>query len=130
MPLPPAPYRAEATPKTPSILLDPGGTLSISGCSIPEDADWVFAPVFDAVEAYSAQPADRTTVRIALSYFNSSSAKQLLDLLKALEDLHASGRSKVELEWCHGPGDLDMKEAGRDYRSLLEFPVRLVELPD
>jgi hypothetical protein len=31
----------------------------------------------------------------------------------------------VVLEWWYAKGDLDMKEAGEDYRSLLDMPVKL-----
>lgn len=118
----------EATAKTPRIELLPAqGLLTIAGGCIPENADRVFGPVHEALARYAESPAPRTTVRIALTYFNSSSAKGILDVLKQLEDLHAAGKSKVTLEWVHSPNDLDMKEAGGDYRSLVEFPVKLVE---
>ena len=123
-----APIVMAATDKTPAVGLDVAqGRIEFSGCSIPENADRFFSPVFDLVDRYASTPAPRTTVRVSLSYFNSSSAKYLLDIFKRLEDLHATGASKVALEWCHAPADMDMKEAGQDYRSLLEFPVKLVE---
>ncbi|MFN3876125.1 MAG: DUF1987 domain-containing protein [Flavobacteriales bacterium] len=123
-----ADYRAEATAKTPSIALEArAGTLRIEGVCIPENADRVFAPLFEAIERYAQQPAPRTVVSIHLTFFNSSSAKYLLDVLKRVEDLHALGQTRATLEWYHAPGDLDMMEAGCDYKSLLEFPVRLVE---
>jgi len=122
------PFRTDPTDKAPAMVLDPArGLLEITGISIPENADKVFAPLFGAIEAYAAEPSERTTVRIGLTYFNSSSAKYILDILKRLDDLHASGRSKVLLEWLHAPGDLDMMETGRDYKGLIEFPVKLVE---
>ncbi|MBK8497458.1 MAG: DUF1987 domain-containing protein [Flavobacteriales bacterium] len=124
----PGPVAMEGTAKTPAINFDPqAGTLWLGGCSIPENADRFFTPLLDLIETYSAAPAPRTTVRVELTYFNSSSAKYLLDLFKRLEDMHSSGASRVLLEWCHAPGDMDMVEAGNDYRSLLEFPVKLVE---
>jgi hypothetical protein len=121
-------FQLDGTPKTPRMELHAEqGLLTISGCSIPENADKVFQPLHEAIDRYAVAPAAKTVVRIALTYFNSSSAKCLLDLLKRAEDLHASGASKVSLEWIHSPDDLDMKEAGIDYRSLLEFPVKLIE---
>lgn len=121
-------WEQPGTEKTPTVSLDlSSGRLSLSGCSIPENADRFFGPLYEMVERYTHTPASKTTVLVALTYFNSSSAKYLLDIFKCLEDLHASGRSKVQLEWCHAPGDLDMAEAGHDYRSLLEFPVKVVE---
>jgi len=114
----------KGTDKTPAVRLDSDtGDLSISGCSIPENADRFFSPLFDLVEVYAAKPAPRTTVHVRLSYFNSSSSKYLLDILKRLEDLHATGDSVVSMHWYHAAGDLDMEEAGHDYGSLLEFPV-------
>ena len=121
-------FEVEGTGKTPHVRFDrDAGALTISGCSIPENADGFFTPLQEQVEAYASDPASRTDVRISLKYFNSSSAKYLLDVFKRLEDVHAAGGSRVRMEWCHAHGDLDMQEAGQDYRSLLEFPVILVE---
>lgn len=115
-----------ATDKTPSVLLDPvTGSMRIAGCSIPENADRFFGPIYDAVDRYAEDPVERTNVQVDLTYFNSSTSKYLLDVFKRLEDAHANGTTQVELTWYHAADDLDMKEAGEDYRSLLRFPVRL-----
>lgn len=120
-----------ATGKTPKVEIDLGnGTIRITGCSIPENADRFFTPIQDVVERYALAPRSRTSVHIALTYFNSSTSKYLLDLLKRLEDVHSTGRSQVLMEWCYPHGDLDLKEAGEDYRSLVEFPVKLRELDE
>ncbi len=117
-----------ATDKTPAVKFLPDeGSLEISGCSIHENADRFFRPLLDHVEIYARNPARTTLIRISLTYFNSSSAKYVLDLLKLLDETHVAGTSKVALEWCYEEGDLDMLEAGQDYKGLLEMPVRLVE---
>lgn len=118
----------DATDKTPAIRFDPGpAVLEIRGCSIHENAARFFDQLFAWIDAYAQAPARTTEVRVALEYFNSSSAKYLLDIFKRLDDLHASGRSKVGLEWSHDPDDLDMQEAGNDYKALLELPVKVRE---
>jgi hypothetical protein len=125
------PYEQVATEKTPAVRLDPAaGTLRIHGCSIPENADRFYGPLYDAVDRYALHPATRTVVEVDLQYFNSSTSKYLLDVFKRLEDLHATRTSSVVLEWRHAADDLDMKEAGEDYRALLEFPVKLVTRRD
>ncbi len=127
MPTDTVPMNWPGTDKTPAVTLDRGtGSLSISGCSIPENADRFFSPLYDLVCGYAEQPPPVTTVDIRLEYFNSSTSKYLLDILKRLEDLHASGGSSVRMLWHHKAGDLDMQEAGEDYRGLVEFPVELV----
>ena len=114
------------TAKTPAVNIDPArGLFAIVGCSIPENADRFYSPIQDLAERYVLAPAPRTTLRIELTYFNSSSSKYLLDLMKLLADLHASGRSNVVVEWWYTKDDLDMKEAGEDYRSLVDMPVKM-----
>lgn len=117
----------EGTDKTPAVRFDTvSGTLDIEGCSIHENADRFFRPLIEAVEAYARAPQRQTRVRISLTYFNSSSAKYLLDLLKVLDEVHASGLGNVSVEWLHQEDDLDMQEAGEDFKGLLEMPVRLM----
>lgn len=122
------PYVLSPTDKTPAVRFDTAaGTLEITGCSIHENADRFFKPLLDQVESYCAQPARKTVVRLGLTYFNSSSAKYVLDLLKLLDEVHMTGQGSVLLEWTYEEGDLDMQEAGQDYKALLEMPVKLIE---
>ena len=115
------------TEKTPEVLFDTKiASLQLEGCSIHENAEGFFRPLLDHVEQYISQPAPQTAVKISLTYFNSSSSKYLLDLLKLLDEIHLSGKGTVQMEWYYDKEDLDMEEAGRDYMSLLEMPVKLV----
>lgn len=118
------------TDKTPEVTFDPAtGSLRMEGSSIHENAERFFRPLLERVEAYIMRPLAHTQVVISLDYFNSSSSKYLLDLLKLLDEVQVAGRGTVELEWQYAPDDLDMKEAGEDYGVLLELPVRLVSVP-
>jgi SiaC family regulatory phosphoprotein len=121
------PLHLSATDKTPAVRFEPAtGTLEMSGCSIHENADRFFRPLLDHVAAYCQHPARSTVVKLSLTYFNSSSAKYVLDLLKLLDEVHASGAGAVLLEWTYEEGDLDMMEAGQDYKGLLDMPVKLI----
>lgn len=123
------PLLLPATDKTPSVRFIPAeGLLELAGCSIHENADKFFRPLLEHVENYCLRPAKGTIVRLSLTYFNSSSAKYVLDLLKLLDEVHGSGAGKVLLEWQYEEGDLDMMEAGQDYKGLLEMPVKLIEI--
>lgn len=116
-----------ATDKTPEIIFDQdAGVLELRGCSIHENAERFFRPLLEMAEDYALKPAPKTTVKLAMTYFNSSSSKYLLDLLKVLDEIHISGAGEVVLEWHYDREDLDMEEAGGDYKDLLEMPVTLV----
>jgi hypothetical protein len=122
-------FALPATVHTPSILLDPVlGLMEIRGRSVPENAHRFFTPLHAVVAQYMEDPRPATLLRVELGCFNSSTSKYLLDLFRQWEDLHASGRSSVRMEWLHERNDADMAEAGMDYRSLLEFPVMLLPL--
>jgi len=125
------PFEIAPTNRTPHVIFNSDtGTMSISGCSIPENADKFYAPIHEVIEKYVAAPAPKTTLRVELSYFNSSSVKYLLEIMKKFDDLHDAGTSQVLLEWCYVKGDLDQQEAGEDFKELLDFPTELIELPD
>jgi hypothetical protein len=122
--------RIDPTDKTPLVALDPAsGRLEIAGCSIHENSDRFFRPLLDALSAMAQAPPASIEVHVALDYFNSSSSKYLLDVLRMLEDIHVAGRSKVSMAWSHAEEDLDMEEAGRDYKALLDFPVKVFARP-
>ena len=115
------------TEKTPEVLFDTQvGTFQLEGCSIHENAERFFRPLIDQVELYIRQPAPQTIVKLSLTYFNSSSSKYILDLLKLMDEIHLSGKGTVLMEWHYEQQDLDMEEAGQDYMSLLEMPVKPV----
>lgn len=120
----------DRTEKTPEVDFEPeAGLFRLEGTSIHENAERFYRELINHVETYVRHPAARTRIQISLDYFNSSTSKYLLDLLKLLDEVHASGKGEVELEWHYTADDLDMKEAGEDYDALLEMPVRLVSDP-
>jgi len=125
-----APLQFPRTEKTPEVLFDTAaGSLEMAGCSIHENAEGFFRPLLARMEESVREPAPRTTVKLTLSYFNSSSSKYILDLLKLLDEVHVSGSGSVRMEWYYDADDLDMKEAGQDYKALLDMPVELVIKP-
>ena len=59
----------QGTDKTPAVSFDPAaGVLSLTGCSIPENADRFFTPLYDVVERYATDPAQRTTVPVSYTH--------------------------------------------------------------
>lgn len=124
--------RLQLTPteKTPEIHFDSeAGLFEMTGCSIHENAEAFFRPLLDMLEVYSRQPGPVSLVRLNLDYFNSSSSKYILDLLRLIDEAHVCGLTKATLEWHHAQDDLDMLEAGQDYEELLEMPVVFVSHP-
>jgi hypothetical protein len=110
------PISIPATPRTPDVQFDPaGGLLRLSGESYPEDAAAFFGPLHRAVDEWFAAGGETPfTAELALTYFNSSSAKALMNLFMLLEDHAAAGRS-VTVRWLYDEDDDTISEAGEDF---------------
>ncbi|MFD2232217.1 DUF1987 domain-containing protein [Phaeospirillum tilakii] len=108
--------RIAATERSPEIELDvERGLLRLRGESYPEDASSVFAPVFVALQAALANPAPTgLEAEFALIYFNSSSAKALMNMFLLLERAAASG-IPVRVRWLYAAEDETMREFGEDF---------------
>lgn len=111
--------------KTPTVTFDVTGILEIKGKSIPENSLEFYRPVFEWLDIYSQSPAPKTEFKISLEYFNTSSSKCLLDILRRLETINLSGKSAVKVLWFYDADDEDMMEAGEDYQALVKVPFEL-----
>jgi hypothetical protein len=118
----------EESISTPFVLLDPKtGLLEITGTSTPEDSFAYYKPIFNWLDNYSTSPNESTKLTIKLDYFNTSSSKCVLNILKKIEKLSLSG-NVVEVIWHYHPDDKDMIEIGSDLQSILKVPFQLLKM--
>ncbi|MCC7051310.1 MAG: DUF1987 domain-containing protein [Bacteroidia bacterium] len=116
--------------KTPSFLFDAQkGLIEIIGRSWPEHALQVYAPVFKWVEEYCLNPAPKTIINLKMEYFNTSSLKVVLDVLKKLDQLTVKG-NQAEINWYYEFDDPDLKEQGYMVKNVLKTPVNLIEVEE
>ena len=116
----------DSTKKTPEVLLDPEGKIRIGGRSIPEDASKFFDPLLNWVLEYINSPRDNTVVDIELEYFNSGSAKYVMQILRELSEVMTDGKD-LKVNWYYEEGDDDILERGEYYSSILEIDINFIE---
>ena len=117
----------EGTPKTPTVEFDAGsGVLKIEGRSIPENSIEFYKPIVEWLDEYGKSPKEKTEVNIQLEYFNTSSSKCILDVLKKLELISKAGNEMI-INWYYEEDDEDMLEAGEDYQSIIKVPFKMIE---
>ena len=110
----------QATPKTPSIDFNPDkGMLEIKGRSTPEDSRVFYKPLIAWCEEYAKYPARRTVVEVSLEYFDTSSSKGLLDLIKRLKCIQEK-QKEVEVVWHYESND------PHDYPGCKHLPGSMV----
>lgn len=110
-----------ATERSPEVQFDfAAGLLSLRGESYPEDASAVFGPIFTALDTFLAS-ANGRSIRFdfELIYFNSSSAKALMNMFQMLDNAARDGVA-IEVNWFFAPDDETMKEFGEDFSEDLE----------
>lgn len=121
----------EQTDLTPEINFSPAEKIFvIKGVSSPEDVralyypvtEWIKIFVDDTIESgktiFSSE--DPFRLQIDLSYFNSSSAKFMYDILMEIKRLSPAG-VPIVIEWIYDIEDTDMLEAGNDIAELAEM---------
>lgn len=125
------------TKATPEIDFSPReNRFIIRGNSSPEDVralyypvtEWIKLFIDDVLEGEFPEFTEANPIKliISLSYFNSSSAKFLYDILAELKRLLPGKLIKVD--WQYEEGDNDMKDAGADMSTLagIDFSYTLV----
>ncbi|MBP8850570.1 MAG: DUF1987 domain-containing protein [Breznakibacter sp.] len=115
------PIIREATRKTPFVILDAAsGIIEIKGRSIPENSLAFYEQIASWLEQYGSSPSAHTIVNFQLEYFNTSSSKCILDILKRLELISKMGNS-VEINWFYEELGDDIFEAGEDYQTMINI---------
>jgi len=121
-----SPLVIESSAETPEIILDKrSNTFSFKGKSLPENPIDFYSPVMQWIENYSADPNPVTNVDFMMMYFNTSSSKILLDIMKRLEVIKKSGH-QVCINWIFKEDDEEMLEAGEIYAERINIPFNLI----
>lgn len=104
----------EATSRTPAITIDAeAGTFVIEGESYPEDIASFYLPVRMALTDALDSMKTPLKVDIKLVYFNSSSARVLMEILDQMEEKAAAGQAIV-IDWHCDPDDDITREFAED----------------
>ena len=120
----------QAKNNTPYINFDATtGIMVMKGRSTPENSVEYYEPITNWVLNYIQTPAENTIVKVQFEYFNTSSSKCILDVLKKFAEIHKAGKS-AKVEWYFEEDDEDMKEAGEDYGDIVKMPFEVIEIPE
>lgn len=106
------------------------GKLELSGRSIPENSFEFYNPLLEWLTEYSSVAMPQTDIRVYLEYFNTSSSKYILEVLKRLKDVNELEGKKVSVEWCYDADDDEMLETGEDYEDVTGLHFNYTEIDE
>lgn len=120
------PLVIQASQSTPYVHFDPmNGIFEISGRSTPEHPTEFYSKLNIWLAHYVEHPSTQTIVRVQLEYFNTSSSKCLLEVLRRIN--HVSKKNgKVAIEWIYEKRDEEMRDTGKDFSELVGVPFSIV----
>ena len=121
----------EPTFNSPSVILDPeSNQFDFSGESRPENVRKFYLPILEWLDSFAKEQSEMSSsarsssllVRFNFEYFNSTSAKYILDIFKALNVLNDLG-IEILVKWLYEEDDEDMLEVGEEMSrmSKLDF---------
>ena len=128
----------EPTEFSPRVLLDASkNKLEISGESRPENAGKFYQPILDWLDNYyslrywkdSSFDSKQAEVifEFKFEYFNSTSAKYILDILKKIE-MFRREKMDIKVKWYYDEMDIDMMESGEEFSKMTGVPIEIVVL--
>ncbi|TAL69269.1 MAG: DUF1987 domain-containing protein [Bacteroidetes bacterium] len=123
----------DKTASSPKVILDPDkNVFEISGESRPPDVGSFYGEILGWLDDYSLyllksqESNDPVVFNFDLEYFNSSSAKYILDFCKQMASVRSKGPS-IEVRWQYEKDDTDMLEAGREMSRIAKLPFEFVK---
>ncbi len=129
----------EATENSPKVIFDPSKSLfEISGESRPEDVRKFYEPILGWIDQFEQNLLSETNsytngqtkdlkFSFIFEYFNSSSAKYIMDIMAKLNEIQINNpKLKFEILWHYEKMDEDMQEAGEEFQNITKIPFRFI----
>ena len=122
----------DQTSSSPRVVFDPDlNRYEISGESRPPDVAGFYSDIITWFDDYSKQllksDEDKRpfTIDLDFEYFNSSSAKYILDFCKKIAEVKSKGK-EIAVKWHYEDDDYDMLETGKEMSKMAKFPFEYV----
>lgn len=127
----------EGTENTPELVMDhERHSMLFRGDSRPEDVRTFYLPILEWLENYEKQlffltdqgAKIKLVCNFEFEYFNSSSAKYLMDIISKLGDISKIDGVTLELNWHYDAMDEDMLESGEEFEDMLGVKFNFVKV--
>jgi hypothetical protein len=109
-------------------FVEQSGVCEISGESFMEETGNFYQPLVEWVREY-AKSHDKIVFVFSLTYYNTSTSKWLLALLKELREMEKNG-GIVSVTWYYTPDDTDMNDDIMDYMVDTGLKINLTPFED
>lgn len=118
-------FHIKSTRTTPEVVFDAAvKEFHMKGVSIPENAWEFYRQLFDWIDANFAQGADKLDLHFRLDYFNTVSARCIVETCQRFLRL-SKNKEQVRIFWHYEKDDQDMMESGVELSRVLNHPFTI-----
>lgn len=119
----------QPTNKTPEVILNPKGSIKITGRAIDESRNKFSEEIISWLDGYITSPANLTEVVIALEYLNSYNSIIMATILRQVAQVTHQAK-KLNIKWYIDEDDDDLLERGRYISSTFNIPIDFIMTED
>lgn len=102
------------------------GMMSLTGVSIPENADLFFKPLHEWTDTLVGNYSGNLTLSICLTYFNTTTVRHLLPFMQRLIQ---NFRNSLVVVWKYEEDDEELLERGEELSDVLQFKFEYQSMP-
>lgn len=109
------------------------GRFVISGESRPENCGKFYAPIVSWLGKFQEEVAEKKVSAntplnfiFKFDYFNSTSAKFIMNLLQLIKKIEAAKTNNLKIEWHYDEMDEDMMDAGKEFCEAAELNFEFI----
>ena len=115
----------QETEDTPSVIFSKKkNTFKIKGTTVPEDSKGFYTPIIYWLEKYIENPNPKSVFEFELVYANTSSGKQIIQIMILLEKISKN----ATIKWYYEEFDIDILEMGLRFSKLINVHFELIDL--
>jgi hypothetical protein len=121
-------HEVDDAPFFPAVSFDAEkGVCEISGESYMEETFKFYAPLQDWLRKFFENEDKPLEFNFRLTYFNTSSSRQILDLLEILKKEMQNG-ADVKIKWYYDSDDPDMEDEIEDFKIETGLSIELIDI--
>ena len=127
----------KSTDDSPGVVFDTSSnSFTISGESRPENAGKFYTPIINWISGFEDELRHRKEETkensklvfiFKLNYFNSTSAKYIVDILLSIKNIAKQGHI-INIEWHYDKRGDDMLDAGKEFSDMVGLKFDFVEI--
>ncbi|GIV40582.1 MAG: hypothetical protein KatS3mg033_2382 [Thermonema sp.] len=115
---------------TPHVKFDAStGKCLIEGESYLEDTWEFYRPILDWLKRYTEEKKGPIDFTFNLTYYNTSSSKCFLDIVRILKEYQDAG-GEVKITWYYPEDDEDIREEAEDYENFLGIQINIIPVEE